>query len=83
MGRVPHSAGNSPIIANPLNPLITSRGEEPQRSFQMLQKLKNRINKGYIWHTHHTLPVMVTTNRIVFLVLLILGAWVGVQLYFR
>jgi len=49
----------------------------------MFQKLKNRINKGYIWHTRHTLPVMVTTNRIVFLVLLILGAWVGVQLYFR
>jgi hypothetical protein len=49
----------------------------------MLQKLKNRINQAYGWHMRKTLPVMVTTNRIVFIALLILGAWVAVHLYFR
>lgn len=49
----------------------------------MLQKLKNRMNKAYGWHTRRTLPIMVTANRLVLLAILILAAWVGVHLYFR
>lgn len=51
--------------------------------FHMFQRLKNKVRKAYGWHTRRTLPLMITTNRVVFLVLLILGAWVAVHLYFR